>query len=110
VLDRLIGAWLHSRAAQVSGRLVIAVDGKAVRSAKNKASSIRSTSGLAVKFRLHSLESCGIVYIGPAADPPDWTGCPVVPLYLVRKQQPEIKWPPGGSVHADVPSAIQSAL
>jgi hypothetical protein len=26
--------------------------------------------GLAVKFTLHSLESCGIVYIGPAADAP----------------------------------------
>jgi predicted transposase YbfD/YdcC len=36
VLDRLLGAWLHTRAAQVSGRLVIAVDGKAVRGAKSK--------------------------------------------------------------------------
>jgi hypothetical protein len=36
VLDRVLGAWLHTRAARVSGRLVIAVDGKAVRGAKNK--------------------------------------------------------------------------
>jgi predicted transposase YbfD/YdcC len=36
VLDLLLGAWLWTRAARVSGRLVIAVDGKAVRGAKNK--------------------------------------------------------------------------
>jgi len=36
VLDRVIGAWLHTRAVQVSGRLVIAIDGKAVRGARNK--------------------------------------------------------------------------
>jgi predicted transposase YbfD/YdcC len=36
VLDRVLGAWLHTRAVQVSGRLVIAIDGKAVRGAKNK--------------------------------------------------------------------------
>jgi len=36
VLDRVLGAWLHTRTARVSGRLVIAVDGKAVRGAKNK--------------------------------------------------------------------------
>src|SRR6476661_8601273 len=30
-LDQALGAWLHTRAVQVSGRLVIAVDGKAVR-------------------------------------------------------------------------------
>jgi predicted transposase YbfD/YdcC len=35
VLDRVLGAWLHTRAVQVSGRLVIAVDGKTVRGAKN---------------------------------------------------------------------------
>ena len=37
VLDQVLGAWLHTRAVQVSGRLVIAIDGKAVRGAKDKA-------------------------------------------------------------------------
>jgi predicted transposase YbfD/YdcC len=36
VLDRVLGAWLHTRAAQAGGRLVIAIDGKTVRGAKNK--------------------------------------------------------------------------
>ena len=36
VLDRVSGAWLHARATQASGRLVIAVDGKAVRGARNR--------------------------------------------------------------------------
>jgi predicted transposase YbfD/YdcC len=36
VLDWVLGAWLHTRAARVSGRLVIAVGGKAVRGAKDK--------------------------------------------------------------------------
>jgi len=35
-LDRVLGAWLWTRAVQAGGRLVIAVDGKAVRGAKNK--------------------------------------------------------------------------
>jgi predicted transposase YbfD/YdcC len=37
VLDRVLGAWLHTRAARAGGRLVIAIDGKTVRGAKNKA-------------------------------------------------------------------------
>jgi hypothetical protein len=37
VLDRALGAWLHTRAVRAGGRRVIAVDGKAVRGAKNKA-------------------------------------------------------------------------
>ena len=37
VLDRVLGAWLHTRAARAGGRLVIAIDGKAVRGAKDKA-------------------------------------------------------------------------
>ena len=37
VLDRVLGAWLHTRAVQAGGRLVIAVDGKTVRGAKRKA-------------------------------------------------------------------------
>src|SRR5512146_3422491 len=37
VLDRVLGAWLHTRAVQADGRLVIAIDGKTVRGAKNKA-------------------------------------------------------------------------
>ncbi len=37
VPGRVLGAWLHTRAVQVSGRLVIAIDGKTVRGAKNKA-------------------------------------------------------------------------
>ena len=36
VLDRVLGAWLHTRARQASGRLVIAIDGKTVRGAKDK--------------------------------------------------------------------------
>ena len=36
VLDRVPGAWLHTRAAEADGRLVIAIDGKTVRGAKNK--------------------------------------------------------------------------
>jgi predicted transposase YbfD/YdcC len=35
-LDWVLGAWLHTRAARADGRLVIAVDGKAVRGAKGK--------------------------------------------------------------------------
>ena len=37
VLDRVLGAWLHTRAVQAGGWLVIAIDGKTVRGAKNKA-------------------------------------------------------------------------
>jgi predicted transposase YbfD/YdcC len=36
VLDRVPGTWLHTRAARVSGRLVIAIDGKTARGAKDK--------------------------------------------------------------------------
>ena len=36
VLDRVLGAWLWTEAVRASGRLVIAVDGKAVRGAKGK--------------------------------------------------------------------------
>ena len=36
VLDRVLGAWLWTRAAQAGGRLVIAIDGKTVRGAKDK--------------------------------------------------------------------------
>ena len=36
MLDRVLGAWLWTRAARAGGRLVIAVDGKAVRGAKGK--------------------------------------------------------------------------
>ena len=36
VLDQVIGAWLHTMATQAGGRLVIAVDGKAVRGARNR--------------------------------------------------------------------------
>jgi len=35
-LDQALGAWLWTRAVQVSDRLVIAIDGKAVRGAKDK--------------------------------------------------------------------------
>jgi hypothetical protein len=37
VLDRVLGAWLWTRAVRADGRLVIAIDGKTVRGAKNKA-------------------------------------------------------------------------
>ena len=36
VLARVLGAWLWTRAVQAGGRLVIAIDGKTVRGAKNK--------------------------------------------------------------------------
>jgi Transposase DDE domain len=36
VLDRVLGAWLHTRAVRAGGRLVIAIDGKTVRGARNK--------------------------------------------------------------------------
>jgi predicted transposase YbfD/YdcC len=36
VLDGVLGAWLWTRAVQAGGRLVIAVDGKTVRGAKDK--------------------------------------------------------------------------
>src|SRR5512135_3337795 len=36
MFDRVPGAWLHTRAARVSGRLVIAIDGKTVRGARDK--------------------------------------------------------------------------
>src|ERR1700745_2269003 len=36
MLDRVLGAWLHTRAVRAGGRLVIAIDGKTVRGARNK--------------------------------------------------------------------------
>jgi hypothetical protein len=36
VLDQVMGAWLHTRATQAGGRLVIAAGGKAVRGARNR--------------------------------------------------------------------------
>jgi predicted transposase YbfD/YdcC len=36
VLDRVVGAWLWTRAVRAGGRLVIAIDGKTVRGAKTK--------------------------------------------------------------------------
>jgi hypothetical protein len=36
-LDQVLGTWLRTRSAQVSGRIVIAIDGKAIRGAKDKA-------------------------------------------------------------------------
>jgi len=36
VLDRVLGAWLWTRAVRAGGRLVIAIDGKTVRGAKGK--------------------------------------------------------------------------
>jgi predicted transposase YbfD/YdcC len=36
VLDRVLGAWLHTRAVRAGGRLVIAIDGKTVRGARSK--------------------------------------------------------------------------
>jgi hypothetical protein len=35
-LGQALGTWLHTRAVQVSGRLVITIDGKAVRGAKSR--------------------------------------------------------------------------
>src|SRR5437763_2909483 len=36
VLDRVLGAWLHTRAMRAGGRLGIAIDGKTVRGARNR--------------------------------------------------------------------------
>jgi hypothetical protein len=36
VLEQVLGAWLWTRVVRAGGRLVIAVDGKAVRGAKDK--------------------------------------------------------------------------
>jgi DDE_Tnp_1-associated len=36
LLDQVLGAWLHTRAVRAGGRLVIAIDGKTVRGAKDK--------------------------------------------------------------------------
>ena len=36
ILDCVLGAWLWTRAARAGGRLVIAIDGKTIRGAKNK--------------------------------------------------------------------------
>ena len=36
LLDQVLGTWLHTRAVRAGGRLVIAIDGKAVRGAKDK--------------------------------------------------------------------------
>jgi hypothetical protein len=36
VLDQVIGAWLHARATQTGGRLVIGVGGKAIRDTRNR--------------------------------------------------------------------------
>jgi DDE family transposase len=36
ILDRVLGAWLWTRAVQADGPLVIAIDGKTVRGARNK--------------------------------------------------------------------------
>ncbi len=35
-MDQVLGTWLWTRAVRAGGRLVIAVDGKAVRGARNK--------------------------------------------------------------------------
>jgi predicted transposase YbfD/YdcC len=35
-LDQVLGAWLWTRSVQVSGRLVIAIDGKAIRGARDR--------------------------------------------------------------------------
>jgi hypothetical protein len=40
----VLGAWLWTRAEQVSGRPVIAVDGKAVRGARDKDGKVRTWS------------------------------------------------------------------
>lgn len=37
VLDQVLGTWLYTRAVRAGGRLVIAIDGKTVRGAKDKA-------------------------------------------------------------------------
>jgi hypothetical protein len=44
VLDRVLGAWLWTRAVRAGGRLVIAIDGKTVRGARNKDGKARTWS------------------------------------------------------------------
>ena len=43
VLDRVLGAWLWTRAVRAGGRLVIAIDDRTVRGAKNKEGAARRT-------------------------------------------------------------------
>jgi hypothetical protein len=43
-LDQVLGTWLWTRAARAGGRLVIAVDGKTVRGAKDKEGQARTWS------------------------------------------------------------------
>jgi hypothetical protein len=44
ILDRVPGAWLYTRAVPAGGRLVIAIDGKTVRGAKDKTGKARTWS------------------------------------------------------------------
>src|SRR5450755_4923445 len=44
VLDRVLGAWLWTRAVRAGGRLVIAIDGKTVRGAKSRGGRARTWS------------------------------------------------------------------
>jgi hypothetical protein len=55
-LDQALGAWLWTRAVQVSGRLVIAIDGKAVRGARDTAGKARTWSR---RWRTASARSSG---------------------------------------------------
>jgi hypothetical protein len=55
-LDQVLGAWVWTRAVQVSGRLVIAIDGKTVRGAKDKSGKARTWSR---RWRTASARSSG---------------------------------------------------
>ncbi|MEU0266634.1 ISAs1 family transposase [Nocardioides sp. NPDC006303] len=44
-LDQVLGAWLWTRSVQVKGRLVIAIDGKTLRGAKDQAHGIGAVLG-----------------------------------------------------------------
>ena len=44
-LDRVLGAWLWTRAVRGGGRLVIAIDGKTVRGARNKSGKSTQSDG-----------------------------------------------------------------
>ena len=51
VLDGVLGAWLHTRAVRIRGRLVIAIDGKTVRGARAGGSCSASGGGAGARQR-----------------------------------------------------------
>jgi hypothetical protein len=101
VLDRVLGAWLHTRAVQAGGRLVIAIDGKTVRGAKNKegkaphlvaalAHGIGQSSGRSpsTQNRTRSPPSGSCSKRSPASPPPSSRSTPCTPSMTPRRSSP----------------------